>query len=105
LLPIGYFQLLLVSGRRWPEAVANLAGAFWLVISLVAAATAWDLYGAIIATASAWLVRGVILITWGELHGARERRAGALMPVLPPKNDGLDVRLISRWVFFPRSSE
>jgi O-antigen/teichoic acid export membrane protein len=105
LLPIGYFQLLLVSGRRWPEAVANLAGAFWLAISLVPAATAWDLYGAIIATASAWLVRGVILITWGELHGARERRAGALMPVLPPKNDGLDVRLISRWVFFPRSSE
>lgn len=71
LSPIGYFHMLLVSGRRWPEAVANVSAGLWLAVALVPAAEVWDLNGAVLATGGAWLIRAAILIGWGESDRAR----------------------------------
>lgn len=66
LAPIGYAQMLLVSGRRWPVALADLAAALCLAALLGPAAAAGGLHAAVLATGTAWLVRVGVLIGWAE---------------------------------------
>lgn len=60
--PIGYGQVLVVKGRRWPGAVAGGIGGVVLLITLPPAAASWGVYGAVMATIAAWLMRAVTLI-------------------------------------------
>jgi O-antigen/teichoic acid export membrane protein len=71
LAPTAYSQMLLVSGRRWPVALADLAAALCLGVTLAPAATAGGLDAAVLATGTAWLVRAGVLIGWAEAQGAR----------------------------------
>jgi len=77
LVPTGYAQTLLVSGRRWPIALADLAGALCLAAALAPAVAAWGLDGAVLATVGGWLVRAAVLIGCGEGQGARAPRPTA----------------------------
>jgi O-antigen/teichoic acid export membrane protein len=81
LAPTGYDQMLVLAGRRWPSAVANLGAGLCLTAVLAPAVAAWNLQGAVLATAGAWLVRAAILVGWGEMHGARTRLRRAAVPV------------------------
>jgi O-antigen/teichoic acid export membrane protein len=81
LAPTGYDQMLVLAGRRWPSAVANLGAGLCLTAVLAPAVAAWNLQGAVLATAGAWLVRAAILVGWGEMHGARTRLGRAAVPV------------------------
>ncbi|HTV90859.1 MAG TPA: hypothetical protein VME41_17740 [Stellaceae bacterium] len=74
LAPTAYAQVLLVANRRWPLALADLAGALCLLAALAPAVAAWGLDGAVLATAAAWLVRAAVLIGCGEADGARALR-------------------------------
>lgn len=77
LVPTAYTQMLLVSGRRWPMALADLAAALCLGVTLAPAANAGGLNAAVLATGSAWLVRAGVLIGWAELQSARALRQPA----------------------------
>lgn len=66
LVPTGYAQMLLVSGRRWPVALADVAAALCLAAILAPAAAAGGIRAAVLATATAWLVRVGVLIGWAE---------------------------------------
>jgi O-antigen/teichoic acid export membrane protein len=72
LVPAGYTQTLLVSGRRWPIALPDLAAALCLVAALAPAVMVWGLDGAVLATAGAWFLRATMLIACAE---ARDTRA------------------------------
>ncbi|HEV8678226.1 MAG TPA: hypothetical protein VGQ90_02535, partial [Stellaceae bacterium] len=71
LAPTGYAQTFLLSGRRWPIALANLGAGLCLAAALAPAVAAWNIPGAVLATAVAWLIRALMLIGLGEIHGAR----------------------------------
>ena len=71
LMPTGYAQTLLLAGRRWPGALANLAAGVCLGAALAPAVAAWNIDGAVLATAAAWLVRAAALIGLAEIYGAR----------------------------------
>ncbi len=75
LAPTGYEQTLVLSGRRWPSAVANLGAGLCLAAGLAPAVAAWNIQGAVLATAGAWLIRAAALIAWGEMYAAREPQA------------------------------
>ena len=77
LVPTGYSQMLLVAGRRWPLAVAEIAAALGLAAALAPAVAVWGLTGAVLATGGAWLVRAIVLVGCGEAHGARAFRRAA----------------------------
>jgi O-antigen/teichoic acid export membrane protein len=84
LAPTGYNQNLLLAGRRWPTALADLAGALCLAGAFQPAVAAWGLDGALAATAAGWLVRGAMLIGMGEFDACRLRRRHlAIAPVAP----------------------
>lgn len=64
LAPTGYAQILVLSGRRWPTAVADLAAGLCLAATLPLGSAIWGLNGAVLATAGAWMIRAGILIAW-----------------------------------------
>ena len=76
LAPTAYAQMLLVSGRRWPMALADLAAALCLGATLAPAANAGGLDAAVLATGTAWLVRAGVLIGWAEAQSARPSDGG-----------------------------
>jgi O-antigen/teichoic acid export membrane protein len=73
LAPTGYDQILVLSGRRWPSAIANLGAGLCLTAALAPAVAAWSLQGAVLATAGAWLIRAAALIGVAEIHTLRAR--------------------------------
>lgn len=77
LAPTGYGQVLLVSGRRWPGAIANLAAGITLAALFPPAVSGYGLHGAVAATGFAWLVRAILMIAWGSLQSKplRDRAA------------------------------
>jgi O-antigen/teichoic acid export membrane protein len=77
LVPTGYAQMLLVAGRRWPLALAEVAAALCLAAALAPAVAVWGLNGAVLATGGSWLLRAVILVGCGEADGARAFRQAA----------------------------
>ena len=77
LAPIAYSQTLLVCGRRWPVALADLAAALCLGATLAEAANIGGLDAAVLATGTAWLVRAAVLIGWAEARNARIPRRPA----------------------------
>jgi O-antigen/teichoic acid export membrane protein len=68
--PMGYAQLLILRGRRWPGVVASGIGGLVLIVSLPPAVDGWGLYGAVIATGFAWLARAIILMASATLRQA-----------------------------------
>jgi O-antigen/teichoic acid export membrane protein len=87
LMPTGYEQSLLVAGRRWPLALAYLAGGTCLAAGFYPAVAAWGLDGALAATAAGWIVRGAMLIGMGEFDACRLRRRHlAMAPAAPGKD-------------------
>ena len=78
-MPTGYEQALFLAGRRWPLALAYLAGSLCLAAGLAPAAAAWGLDGAVLATGGAWLIRGAVLIGIGEW--VYWRRQPAVAPI------------------------
>jgi len=75
--PTAYSQLLLVSGRRWPVALADIAAALCLGATLATAANAGGLGAAVLATGTAWLVRAGVLIGWAETRSTRASQPSA----------------------------
>ncbi|PWE30033.1 hypothetical protein DDZ14_15850 [Maritimibacter sp. 55A14] len=62
ILPVGFGQILVAQGRRWPGMVAGWSGALILLLALPPMVRASGASGALIAAALGWSVRAVILI-------------------------------------------
>lgn len=77
LAPTAYAQILLVSGRRWPVALADLAAALCLAATLASTVNAGGLHGAVLATGTAWVLRAGVLIGWAEAQSACAMRRPA----------------------------
>jgi O-antigen/teichoic acid export membrane protein len=73
--PMGYAQLLVLRGRRWPGVFASGIGGIVLFLTLPPAVDNWGIYGAVIAAGVAWLARAIILVIsaalWQEALGTR----------------------------------
>lgn len=77
LAPAGYAQILQISGRFWPGAIANVSGGIVLLISIPPSVSRWGVLGAVFATGAAWLIRAIVIIFLALKHRSKEQNTGS----------------------------